>query len=190
MCAILMDRNLYERIFAETQAAWSKDSNQLDINWLINNSPVLTSTYQETFRVRNDAGSIRNIEVDTKIGGKVVRKGNLLLIPYRLAHLKESSFGADCMSFDPLRFLNNPKMASQGDYRPFGGGFSLCPARFLAKNQVFSALAILLHRFSWELDYTKSVPKIPEVNDRVRSSGIMGPMPGHDLHVIVTKKKS
>lgn len=153
---LLQDQKLILQVTEELEATFRADGS-LDIAALQSQTPYLTALWHETLRVCNSSASARFVTADTAIGTHTLRAGRRLLIPYRQLHLNEAVFGENAADFDITRFLNDSKLAQNLSYRPFGGGITYCPGRFLAKQEIFMALAFLLHRN----DVSLTPPAIP-----------------------------
>ncbi|KAH0492645.1 hypothetical protein TgHK011_007590 [Trichoderma gracile] len=98
------------------------------------------------------AASVRFITADTIIGGKLLREGNRLLIPFRQLHFDKTVSGETADSFDHERFLERPGLTQSSTWRPFGGGGTMCPGRHAAKRCVLLFVVLLLQRFDMEVD--------------------------------------
>ena len=151
---------LLGRIRAETSMAFS--DNLLNIDVLNNSCPLLTGAWMESLRLASSSASVRFITRDTRINGKMLRKGNTLMIPYRQLHFDEAVFGQDVESFNAERFLKRKNLAKSPSWRPFGGGRTLCPGRFMAQQSVFIFVAMLLNRFDVTLATPQSFPRPDE----------------------------
>lgn len=163
----------------------------MDVKYLLRECPRLDAVYHETLRIVNGALSGRRVVAPTKIGGKVLRPGNLVIIPYQQLHYNEQVWGQDPLRFDPERFLKDRNLTSHPAYRPFGGGVSYCPGRVLAQQEVYGFVALLLHRLDIEL---ASAPlgaagtasqQFPRLDRTKPSLGITGPVDGMDLIIKV-----
>lgn len=84
------------------------------------------------------------------------------MIPYRQLHLNSSVFGDDANSFDALRFMKKKHLARSPSWRPFGGGQTLCPGRFVAQQTILTFVAIVLHEFDIELAFPQTFPRADE----------------------------
>ncbi|KAF7876406.1 hypothetical protein EAF04_001498 [Stromatinia cepivora] len=147
---ILYQPDLIETIRRETKPAFSEKG--LDVAYLSNFCPTLNSLWDETVRITASAASVRFLTKDIEIGNKVLRKGNRIMMPQRQLHFDVNTFGADAMEFDPERFTKNPGLRRHPSLRPFGGGTSLCPGRFLAQQTTLAFIAMALNRFDIVLD--------------------------------------
>lgn len=132
----------------------------MDVAYLVNDCPLLNSTYLEVLRLVNGAMSIRRVEVDTNVSGKLLRAGGLVAIPYHQLHYNPNVWGHSAQSFNPERFMKQPKLGSHSSFRPFGGGVSYCPGRHLAKAEVCGFVAAVISRF--DID----VPPGPDGKDQ------------------------
>lgn len=96
-----------------------------------------------------------------------MRRGNRIMIPYRLLHFDENVYGHDPHNFHPERFAPSVEMnggtkkdPTRGpSWRPFGGGKSLCTGRFIAKNSTLIFIALVLRRFDIKLVGNSTLPK-------------------------------
>lgn len=141
----------------------------------------------EMLRISAFSASVRFITADTIIGGKVLRHGHRLMVPYRQLHMNEGVFGDRVGEFHHERFLDKPRLAHSNSFKPFGGGITYCPGRHIAKRAVLLFTAMVLDRFDVELvegqdmlqaDLTKPV------------AGLMSPKEGKDMMVRLTLRKT
>lgn len=142
--------------------------------------------WNETIRMSAYSASVRFITEDTIIGGKVLRKGNRLMIPYRQLHFDQGIFGSTAESFDHERFLKNVNLTQSNNWRPFGGGNTMCPGRYVAKRSVLLFIAMLLQRFDIEMDGYQPIPAAEEGKPVL---GIMSIKENEDLRVRLTPRK-
>ena len=156
---LLQDRELLELVHEETKPAISHGSAGLDVHHLVDHCPRLDGLFQETMRMTAFSASVRLITEDTKIGDSVLYKGKRMIIPFRQLHLNEEVFGGDVTSFQATRFLEREKPLKSSSWRPFGGGVTVCPGRFLAKQSVMAFIALLLHRFEINLYGPQGMPQ-------------------------------
>ena len=190
---LLYDPKLKDQIRTETANAISDDT--VEVTRLMDHCPKLEALFFEVLRMSTASASVRSIISPTKIGSKTLRPGNRLLIPYRQLHYNEEVFGEDVNDFNGQRFLRNKDLTHHPSYRPFGGGATFCPGRFIARQEVNIFIALVLHRFDIEL--AKKVEKnasggngrlqqgFPRSEDSTPCLGIMGPVQGEDVIVNV-----
>ena len=158
----------------------------IDINHLMNHCPRLEAAFSEVLRLSVSSASMRYITKTTEIGGKTLRSGNKLIIPYRQLHYNEDVYGANALQFDPDRFLKDGDLSRNASYRPFGGGSTYCPGRFIARQEVVTFVALVLHRFDIELAEKDGIPQpFPRLDEGKPCLGVMGPAAGNDLIVRV-----
>ena len=181
-----LDKDLLDSIQPEVDAAWSSGS--LDIKSLCANSPRLNGLFLEVLRVNSGTMITRQIVERVELGGKTLEPGNTLIIPTRILHRDEKVWGHDVDSFDVSRFIKRKELARHSAYRPFGGGSTYCPGRYLSKEQAFSFIGILMHRYDIGLAPTRTKQKLPKQDDHMPTLGITGPMKGDDIILDVRHK--
>lgn len=125
---------------------------------LLDNCPLLSSFYDEVLRLSVDPIAVRVVSPptsaatgDVKLGGKTLRPGRQVLAPFRQMHLDPEVYGANAAELSPRRFADNPRLLRSTSWRPFGGGNTHCPGRFLARREVYMVLSIVLFRFDVRL---------------------------------------
>lgn len=184
---ILYDSQLRAKILAETKPAIRPDAiGGVDINYLMTRCALLEATFNETLRLVAASTSIRNVIATTTIGSKTLLPGSRLLMPYRPMHFSSEIFGPDTDQFNPTRFVQNPELSKHPGFRPWGGGSTFCPGRFLAKREICAFIVAFLHRFDPQVLKGESFPRRDEVTPNL---GIMEPMKGDDLTVRVNLMK-
>jgi cytochrome P450 len=143
------------------------------------NCPQVDMIWHETLRLSGWSASIRLITQDTMIGGKLMRKGNRVMVPHRLQHFDESVFGESPHLFRPERWQKE-NLARSPSWRPFGAGKTMCSGRFLARFSVTTFVATLLRRFDVEM---VGNPPFPQGDEGKPVLGIMSIKKGHDFNV-------
>lgn len=118
-------------------------------------------------------------------------ESDTLQVPYRQLHTNRNVWGVEPMVMQPLRFADNPKLQSSKSYRPFGGGHTLCPGRFLAKRAMGFAIALLLCRYDVSIisERTRNggkwtgegLPPFPRSDTTKPSPGVSLPHEGDDV---------
>lgn len=155
--------------------------------------PATLAAYHEALRLSASSMGVRDVVAPVGVGGRLLRPGARLLIPFRQmltdgAVWERSDEDAD--EFDAERFLHDPGLADakrNPSYRPFGGGATLCPGRFLAKREVLTCVALAVGRF--ELGLADADASVPQVEGRVPCLGIMKPVDGEDVEVVVVCRR-
>ncbi|KAJ9321968.1 hypothetical protein DTO027B5_8798 [Paecilomyces variotii] len=137
-----------EPLRKETTAAFNGDR-LVDLGHIHKNCPLLKSLWFETLRMASNATSVRLVNKDTIIGNRILRKGNRIMIPYRLLHFDQTVYGPNVCSFKPEGFVGaNAEKLTRGDsWRPLGGGKTMCNGRHMAKRATLIFLSIVLRRF-------------------------------------------
>lgn len=133
-----------------------------DSNFVYSSCSKLDSVWRETLRVSATSAITRNVIADTTIGGKVLQESTKLFISARQLHFSSIDFGDDVSTFDPDRFIQNPSLYRSPAFRPFGGGATQCPGRFLAKHLVLSFVAVFFNRFVVSVAMPQSLPRYQE----------------------------
>lgn len=142
------------------------------------------AVYHEVIRVVTSSISVRNVAKPIYIGGKELQPGGRVIVPYRQMLLDDEVFGGDPFEFNPNRFLENKNLNKSSSYRPFGGGSTYCPGRFLAKAEILTCVALAIHKFDMKLNRDKHQGArggFPQLELNKPCLGIMSPKEGHDL---------
>lgn len=191
------DHLLLASIRKEIQPAVRASTSPNNLAERLDRCTHLDAVFHEVLRVTSASSSIRNVLSPLVVGGKYLRAGTKVLIPYRQLHLDENVFGANARSFDPDRFLNNKDLSKSPSYRPFGGGTTHCPGRFLARREILTFVALVLDRFDMELATMGGGGRgngekengFPRIEDEKPCLGVMGPANGSDLALLVSPAK-
>lgn len=154
-------------------------NDQVSITHLTTACPRLDSIYHEVLRLTSSAASVRTVESPLTIGGTYLRKGTKLMSPFRQFHFDPDIYGPDVQDFVPDRFLRDKGLEKSKGYRPFGGGTTYCPGRFVAKQEVFMFVAVVLHRFDVRL--AGEGQSFPVLDRKKPSLGVMDPVKGDDV---------
>ncbi|KAH8893930.1 putative cytochrome p450 [Thozetella sp. PMI_491] len=185
---LLYNPPLLEAVRQETAGAFEGDD-LVNPAYLYSHDtcPQLEAVWLETLRVSSSGSSVRCIKKDTVIGGKLLRKGNNILIPSRLLHLDEGVYSQDALQFRPERFLEKSARARGGNWRPFGGGKTICTGRFVAEHMIKSCVSIVLRRFDMSV---VGGARIPLGDECTPGLGIMGIRKGEDFKVRLSARKT
>ena len=108
-------------------------------------------------------------------------------MPYRQLHFEESVFGPQIHEFKPQRFLENPELARNPSFKPFGGGVTYCSGRFIARREVISFVALALHHY--DLDLKDPGQQFPRQDENKPTLGVIGPAKGDDILLVVKPRK-
>ncbi|KAF1950251.1 cytochrome P450 [Byssothecium circinans] len=190
---LLFEPKLMKEIADEVEPAFRGEKHSApDLDHLLNSCPLLESTCEEVLRLTNWPIGTRTVQADTVIGGKKLRQGRKLLMPYRAMHFDSTVFGADAAAFNPRRFLEDKNLVANKSYRPFGGAAHYCPGRYIARTEVQMYTAVMLKRFDMsvtESDSKGQKPTFPKMDNTLPSGGIQVPLKGEDLIVRVRPSK-
>ncbi|KAF2205688.1 cytochrome P450 [Delitschia confertaspora ATCC 74209] len=161
--------------------------------------PTLHALFNEVLRLTVTSSLGRVATTDTVVGGKTVRKGTKVLIPFRELHYNPSAFGPAPERLSPNRFNDNPKLAKSSNFRPWGGGNHLCPGRFLAWQLIATNVALLVG--NWDLDVLRQEGAggrkgrmdqpngFPKGDEGRPSPGVTPVAEGEDLFVKLMKRE-
>lgn len=183
---LLHEPALVDAIRAETRPAFAADGSLHDLA-TVKASPHLEAAWNETMRMYGCAASVRAVTSDTIISGRVMRAGRRIMIPYRQLHFETSVFGGDVDVFRPSRWLNadgnglSPLASRSDHFRPFGGGSTICPGRFLAKHTTMMFVALVLHRF--DIATVEGCERLPEADFCRPVLGIMELKGNEDMRI-------
>lgn len=148
---LLHDEALLDLIKEEIRPAFASSGAKPDMGHLLDHCPNLASFYDEVLRVSVDPIVVRVTTEEVTIGGKVLQPGRRILAPFRQMHFNPEVYGADVDTLSPRRFADNPKLQRSTSWRPFGGGNTHCPGRFIARREVYMFLSLVLFRFDVKL---------------------------------------
>ncbi|KAF2759738.1 cytochrome P450 [Pseudovirgaria hyperparasitica] len=169
---LVEDPQLLQRLRSGEVAAAAKLDESEYLQFLADSCPLLTSLFAESLRVYTNSHS-KMIPVNARV-----------MVPYRQMHMHDVVWG-DSQVFDAERFERNPKMLSSTSLRPFGGGHTYCPGRFLAKAEVLILITRLLSLYDIEKIDDKG---FPQADLGTPVAGLMGPLDGEDVLLKLTPR--
>ena len=182
---IFHDADLAARIRTELSRAPRPDGG-LDITWLTDtqNTPLLHAAFHETLRLTAANSSARDVEAHCVVGGAELKPGAKVLVPFRQLHFAEEIYPAP-YAFRPERFLTDARLAGSDVYRPFGGGITYCPGRYLTKREVLGFAAVAL------MDYDVRIVgdgKMPQLDLAKPNPGTVDPVGEADVLLAIRRK--
>ena len=184
MAYILHENGLVDILREETSAAIGLEP--LQMVKALDQCPRLEAVFHETLRLVGSSVSVRKVVAPTVLGGKELLPGRDVLVPFRQLHLNPDVFGFDADRFNSTRFLNEA-LKKNPSFRPFGGGTTLCPGRFLAKREVMAFVALSLNRLNVEVvGRSGACSRVPRLHTKVPSLGILPPVPGEDVTIRIS----
>ena len=181
---ILFSPGRIDQIRAET-AASIMPNGSIDVPRLTASSPHLNSIWNEVLRFTLSSTAVRTVLQPTPIGGKILKPGHRVMSPFRQLHFNEKVIGDNVKTCDLDRFFRKGSLARDPSFRPFGGGSTLCPGRFIACQEAFLFVTLFLHRFEVEIvptnDAAKGARIFPKLDTKKPTTAVMGPQPGEDV---------
>ena len=183
---ILHSPSLRSTIEAEIKPSLEQGGS-IDSSYVTTKCPHLDALWFEILRLTNASSAIRTILEPTRIGTKLLNPGNKVMSPFRQLHFDEDVFGKGSEYCDPDRFLRNKELSRHPSYKPFGGGATMCPGRFVARQETFVFIAMLLHRF--EPSLAPGTLDFPRFELETPTTGIISPKSGDDVVVTVNEKR-
>ena len=186
MAYLVYDPSLYAIIKAEVTVAVRDGLPGLETR--LEECPRLAALYDEVLRLTASSASIRTVESDTPLRNVVLSAGGKVLMPFRQLHFNKEVFGSNVNEFDAERFLRDKSLGKSSSFRPFGGGATYCPGRYVAKREVMVFIALAMSQFDDIRLAEKEQSAFPKLDTRTPSLGIMMPMAGEDVQVLVRKR--
>lgn len=186
---VLQDQSLIAALRREISPVFAQGTTT-NLGPRIENCALLESVYFESLRLSSSSATIRTVRNTTTIGDFTLRKGIEVLVPYRQLHFDNSVWGPSPAQFNPERFLKNSHLKQSPSFKPFGGGSTYCPGRFLARREVMTFVALVLHRFDVTLSTlpadgpyggTSKKQKMPRIDHKKLAVSLVSPMAGEDL---------
>lgn len=170
------------------QNALSIDSSGLhvlDLANIRNNCPLLLSSFQETLRVRSNAGQVRVVYEDTTLNDRwLVKKGSIALMPAATINRNRSAWGSTVEEFDPRRFIGlseqTDKRQKASAFLSFGTSPSICPGRHFATGEILALTAMLVLRF--DIRPVAGSWKEPKTNTKAVAASLSPPMEPLDVN--------
>ena len=183
MAYVLHDQSLVGALREEIAPIFAQGTTNLGSR--IESCRLLESVYLESLRLSSSSATIRAVQNTTTIGDFTLQKGINVIVPYCQLHLDESVWGPTPTQFDPERFVNDGHLRQSSSFKPFGGGTTYCPGRFLARQEVMAFVAVVLHRFDVTLPPSQGAhsmkQRLPRIDHRTLTVTLMSPMAGDDL---------
>ena len=182
MAHLLFDHELFEAIRLECDQVRPTELSGLETR--LEKCPRLMALYYEVLRLTTSSTSIRTVEAPTPLGRYTLPSGAKILLPLRQLHFDKKVFGENAHSFDAERFLRNPSLSSSPSFRPFGGGTTYCPGRYVARYEVLAFIALAISRFELCLSSSKEQQALfPKIDTKKPTLGMMMPVAEQDLWV-------
>lgn len=180
-------RSLLSTLFTETAPSLKPDGS-IDTTYLMTQCPHLDSLWYEILRLTNASSALRTVTEPTRVGTKLLLPCHKVMSPFRQLHFDENVFGANVGHCDPDRFFNQKDLARHPSYKPFGGGVTKCPGRFVAHQETYIFVTLLLHSLKAELANGGQQQHFPRFDLDTPTTGIISPKIGDDVVLSVSAK--
>ena len=185
LARILHDLKLKQQVEREIDLEAIATLSPADLQLRLDSLPLLNAVYYEVLRTTASSISVRDVLSDCVIGSFKLQKGSRLIVPFRQMLLDSTVFPSPEV-FSPERFLHNPSLAMDPSFRPFGGGTTFCPGRFVAQQMATTMVALVLSRFRIEPREPEIL--IPECDEKKPCLGVMEMKDGEDVTVVVRRR--
>lgn len=203
--------DLLRRVRTEITPFVTKENSRVKINidGLMNASPLLKSCYWETLRIDSGPWSFKRLQKDCTVVEAAsdarttapsstsslsssddstfsLHQSDCVLIPADLHHTDPRYFNAP-NQFIPERFITHTEggtdVSEIQTIRPYGGGATMCKGRMLAEKEVLAFVAAVL--VCWELEPVGEAGW--SFQGRVKTSGVTSPK--GDLRVRMRRRE-
>ncbi|KAF4775274.1 hypothetical protein HER10_EVM0008585 [Colletotrichum scovillei] len=189
---VVKDRSLFQAVRQEVDSVSIIDPKTgkptFDVGELVT-LPLLQSIYVETLRMHVSINITREVMEPMELDGYHLSKGSLVQAPTQIGHREESVWGVEghpASEFWAERHIKYVEKEDEdgklqrvkefavagrpSDFFPYGGGVSMCPGRFFAKQEIMLAVAMIASRFDIEFEdwvnFDGSHSERPPMNDR------------------------
>jgi cytochrome P450 len=181
--------SLHSTLSAETAPSLQADGS-INITHLMTQSPHLDALWHEILRLTNASSALRTVTQPTRVGTKLLQPGHKVMSPFRQLHFDETVFGANVSECDPDRFFNRRELARHPSFKPFGGGVTKCPGRFVAHQETYIFVVLVLHRLRVELvgGGGGQQQAFPRFELDTPTTGIISPKVGDDVFLSISAK--
>ncbi len=162
----------------------------IDLSALFGGCPRLKACIFETYRMANEATSIRHVEVPvTLVDGEYkhqLKPGMFVSAPHSV-NQRDSSVYASPDEFIPDRFLETDAesgrlIARYGRLRPLGAGAAMCKGRSFAEKEIMALGAAILAL--WDIRPAGGEWKIPTM---MPGTGVKKPVT--DIRVVISRRQ-
>ncbi|KAL2877049.1 hypothetical protein SGCOL_007670 [Colletotrichum sp. CLE4] len=189
---VIKDRALFQAVRHEVDAVTITDPKTgkptFDVGKLVT-LPLLQSIYVETLRMHVSINITREVMEPMELDGYHLSKGSLIQAPTQIGHREDSVWGVEghpASEFWAERHIKHVEKEDENgkaqkikefsmagrpsDFFPYGGGVSMCPGRFFAKQEIMLAVAMIASRFDIEFEdwvyFDGSHSETPPENDK------------------------
>jgi cytochrome P450 len=157
----------------------------LDVPHIQTKCPLLVSTWKEVLRIATlTTTTNRCVLADTYIGSQILlKKGGIVQIPTGAFHSDQNVWGSNVNEFDPRRFLPSKQAHRSAAFRPFGGGSTMCPGRYLAVTEILGFVSAVILGF--EISPVEGEWKLPKKDSRPFPGTVK---PASDIKVVIRRR--
>ena len=190
-------RDIRSELETHSVTSTSATSKTLHVLALRDRSPLLSSTWNELLRLYARGASSRLVLEDTWLDNKYLLKKNMFVqMPIAVMHSDPSVWGPDAHTFNARRFMKSDDDSNRGKfaaaksgaaYRPFGGGWALCPGRHFVTTEVMMLTAWLVLRFDMESLERGGEWVVPEQKQESLATSVFPP--AKDINVKIIERK-
>ena len=161
----------------------------IDLAALSRECPLFKACTFETFRMANDATSIRYVErsitVDDKEYRQELKPGTFVSVPHSLSQ-RDPSIYADPNKFVPDRFLTADEVtgkltARYGKLKPWGSGSFMCKGRTFAEKELVTLSTAIISL--WDIDPVTGSWQVPAM-----LPGTGAKKPAEDVRVKISRR--
>lgn len=169
---------------SEIERGWDPTNDKIDSEYLTKDCPFFNAVLDETLRLCSATTSLRTTTRPVRINNKLLPANAMVACPFRELHWNTAVWGEDPSAWQPERFLESRTLNRNASFRPFGGGQTYCPGRFLARAEALVFVALLLMRFEVELVEGQEMPRF----GGKPNPSLMAPKDGEDVVVVMRKR--
>lgn len=161
----------------------------MDLPALFGNCPLMKACIFETYRMANEATSIRyvarSVTITDGMHSHELRPGMFVSAPHSVIQ-RDPSVYADPDRFVPSRFLETDSksgkpVARSGRLRPWGSGAAMCKGRTFAEKEIMALGAAIISL--WDIDPVKGTWQLPAM---VPGTGVKKPL--EDIRVVIRRR--
>ena len=172
-----------------------KTTNVLNITTMKRKCNLLYATSQEVFRMHSLGATVRTVLSDTMLNNEyLLKKDSVVQVPTSVLHFDPTIWGDSASDFQPRRFLKQQELVNgksfkpktAAGFRPFGGGYHLCPGRHFASTEILSLTAMLVMKYDIE-PLRGSWKDVPRPKQKSLATAVFNPE--RDIKVKISRRK-
>ncbi|CAG9990137.1 unnamed protein product, partial [Clonostachys byssicola] len=161
----------------------------------LDHCPLLESLINEVLRLTVTTALLRDVTSPTTLRDVTIPSGSK--VPLSQLHRNQDVRGIEPLVLDSARFRDSPKLLNSKSFRPFGGGQTICPGRFLAKQSIKYTIASLFMRFDLGIDVEMTRKAVggdgsklnfPQMDSTKPNPGASLPVQGQDVYLVLKER--